>query len=453
MTNDTIDIESKFEARPYQENFLEAFRSGKYKRFVYISGRRSGKDCMGLECTLEGALSRIGTYLYVLPTYESCRGIIWENIMANGIKLLDYVIDPRLIASKNEQQMAIKLHNGSRIKLVGSDNYNNSLVGRGAAGMVFSEFAIQDPMAWEFASPLIAETDGWAIFVSTVRGRNHLFDLYEQALNDPLWYTELLTYDQTNHLSKEAWAQEQSKHSWDYIQQEYFCNFNLGIVGTIYGKYVDKMKLNGQIGNVNFNPKYRVNTAWDIGNDTTSIILFSIEGTNIKIFDYIEDKNKNLEHYVSLLNEKEKDNGYIYGKHFFPHDMMVNEWAGPRFSRKFKAEQMGLKNVIIVPKVSHEDGIEWVRSKFPDIYIDEKRCSQLIKCLENYRYELNVERKEYSRLPVHNWASHGASAMKYLCLGIPQAGTETTPEQLKERYNRVMGKQYEQPSVESIFRM
>jgi len=442
----TITVESKFVVRPYQMPIWKAFHKG-YKRLVIVAPRRMGKDVLALNCSLEAALQRVGTYLYVLPTYEQARAVVWNCIMSNGQKMIDF-IDPALIDSKNEQQMRIKLVNGSVIKLVGSDNYNNSIVGQNAAGMVFSEFALQDPNAWKFASPILAESNGWAMFISTVRGKNHLFDLYEYALENPkTWFALKLTYDETQHLSQENWEEEQRSKSWDFIQQEYYCNWNLGIEGTIYGKYIDKMRMNGQIGTVPFQPKYRVNTAFDIGNDTTAIIYWQIVGQCVNIINYHEDKNKNLEHYIKLVEETGYKNGYLWGKHYFPHDMKVVDWSGPRFTRVFKAQQMGLQNVIVVEKVLLEDGIEWVRSSLPKVYIDEKNCGQLIKCLENYRFELNVDNQIYSKKPVHNWASHGASAMMYMCLAVPSAGIETTPEELKARYQRAMngGNQFINP--------
>lgn len=428
----TINIELPFEPRAYQLPVWHAFHKG-YKRILYIAPRRCGKDYLGLSILIVAALQRVGGYAYVLPTYESARGIVWENVCSNGMRMLN-LIPEEIIESKNQQMMMVKFRNGSYIKLLGSDNYNNSIVGRTFAGMLFSEFCLQDENAWKYASPILAESDGFAIFLTTVRGKNFLFDMYEETLDDPKWFTLLHTIDDTNHISPDNWAQIQKEHSWEFIQQEYYCNFNLGIDGTIYGRSIDKLNLNGQIGNIPHNPKYRVNSAWDIGRDTTAIILWQVEGTSIKIINYHEDKGKNLEHYINVLEDMRKEYGYIWNKHFFPHDMNNINFDGPMYTRVFKAQQLGLENCIVVKKVLLDDGIEWTRTQLMNMFIDRNKCKQLIKCLENYRYELNVETREYSKHPVHNWASHGASAMMYLSLGIPHAGIETTAEELRQRY-------------------
>jgi len=72
----------------------------------------------------------------------------------------------------------------------------------------------------------------------------------------------------------------------------------------------------------------------------------------------------------------------------------------------------------MVDNVSLEDGIEVMRSTLAKVYIDENKCKQLIKCLENYRYEWNDKKQVYSKVPLHNWASHGSDAFRYMCLSL-----------------------------------
>ena len=67
---------------------------------------------------------------------------------------------------------------GSRIHYLSSDN-PNSLRGHGFNGIVVDEAAYMDPDAWHYViRPTISQTQGWAAFVSTPKGRNWFFDLY-----------------------------------------------------------------------------------------------------------------------------------------------------------------------------------------------------------------------------------------------------------------------------------
>ena len=367
-----------------------------------IAPRRCGKDLGAWDIVIRFALEHICVIYYCFPTFALARKVMWDNLTIDGKRILDFIPE-EIIESKNEQQMRIKLRNGSVIQFIGSDNYNSTLVGTNPKMIVFSEYALQDPMAYQFARPILAANGGVALFISTPRGKNHMWELYQIAKQSPEWFVYKLTIEDTNHLSEEAWESEKRGNSEDFIQQEYYCSFELGIEGTVYGKYIDKLKLKGQIGCVPWESSALVHTAWDIGNDMTSIVFFQTIGQVVRVIDYYEKTNKNLAWFVAVL----KDKPYMYGKHFFPHDMSVTEWGGPRITRLDKARELGLKDCSLVANVGLEDGIEHVRASFNNIWIDEKNCAQLIKCLENYRRVLDEKTRMYGTKPLHDWSSHG----------------------------------------------
>lgn len=75
-------------------------------------------------------------------------------------------IPPALIESENSQELKITLKNGSFIQVLGSENIDG-LRGIAPKGIVFSEYAFQNPTAWAVMRPILAENGGWAIFNST----------------------------------------------------------------------------------------------------------------------------------------------------------------------------------------------------------------------------------------------------------------------------------------------
>ena len=418
-----------FQPRPYQLPVFKALEKDKYKKLVVIWPRRSGKDMVGFNIIIRAALRRVGTYYYVFPTFSSGRRILWDAITNNGSRVLDYI--PRdLVESTNEQQMRIKMTNGSLIQIIGSDNFDNTLIGTNPVGMIFSEYALQDERAYAFSKPILAGNNGWALFLSTPRTKNHLWTLWTIAKDNPdTWFSHMLTVKDTGHIS-EAEIQadiERGEISWDLAQQEYYCSFDIGVAGGVYTTAIDRMKLNNQLSRVPWQPQYRVNTAWDIGNDMTCIIFFQIVGMTINVIDYYENSGQQIEHYVNVLNSKE----YTYGKHYFPHDMRVTEWAGKKFTRIEKARQLGIK-AEIVDSVSIEDGIEFVKSSMPKIWIDETKCKKLIDALENYHYEFDRKLGKYKDKPLHDKWSHGADAFRYMCLSFPKTKDSMTQEDVND---------------------
>jgi phage terminase large subunit len=50
---------------------------------------------------------------------------------------------------------------------------------------VFSEYAVAKPRAADLISPMLMENNGWESYITTPRGRNHAFKLYNAAKQDP----------------------------------------------------------------------------------------------------------------------------------------------------------------------------------------------------------------------------------------------------------------------------
>ena len=440
--NVTTEIHlNKFEPRPYQIPLMDAILNKGYRRALIVHPRRAGKDILCLNIVIRYLIQNPCIAYYLFPQYSQSRKALWDSMTIDGDRFLDY-IPPELIESRNNQEMKIRFINGSLLQMCGSDNYN-ALMGTNPRICIFSEFALQDPQAWHHIRPILAANDGIAIFISTPRGFNHMFQMFEMAKNNPQWFVQFLTTQDTQHISQDVLDEERKSMPEDLFLQEYYCSFSLGVEGSIYSKVINNMRLKGQIGNVSWENSFKVHTAWDIGRDTTAIIFFQTIGQTVCIIDYLEKANENLEYFVKRLAEKP----YIYGKYFFPHDMRVTEWAGPKFTRVEKARQLGIK-ANIVDDVSLEDGIEYVHSSMNKIWIDEVKCVQLIKCLENYRYEYDSKKQTYKRVPLHNWASHGADALRYMCLSLPKTRDSSSPQQLDKRYrSAVFGDQENLPSV------
>lgn len=424
---------NKFKPRPYQIPLMDAILNKGYKRVVGILPRRAGKDVCAFNIMIRAAIKKIGVYYYIFPTYSQAKKVIWDSITNSGEKFLDY-IPPQIIESANSQEMKIRLINGSLLQLVGSDNVD-SLVGTNPQGCVFSEYALQDPRAYQFLRPILVANDGWSLFISTPRGKNHLFTLYEIARNNPEWFCLKLSVNDTCHISLHEIEKEKAEGlmSDDLIQQEYFCSFDMGVEGAYYTKYIDRMRVRGQIGDVPWESSFKVNTCWDLGvRDSTTIIFFQVIGQTVRIIDCYENSKVGLDHYAKILTQKP----YQYGKHIAPHDIRVREF-GSGMTRWEKAKQLGI-TFTIAPDVSVEDGIESVRSSLSRIWIDENLGKPLVKAIENYRQEYDVKRKVYKDYPLHDWSSHWADSLRYLCISLPKMRDGLSPEDLDRRYQEAI---------------
>jgi phage terminase large subunit len=424
---------NKFVPRFYQLPILDAIENKGYKRVLAILPRRAGKDMTAFHLCVRACLRKPCVIYYIFPTYAQAKKVIWDSITNTGERILDYIPD-EFITSKNSQEMKIRFVNGSLLQLVGSDNFD-TLMGTNPQGVVFSEYALQDPRAYQYIRPILVANDGWALFISTPRGKNHLWELYEIARQNPDWFAMKMSIEETQHIPLYEIEKERAEGliSEDLIQQEYYCSFDLGVEGSYYSKYLDRMRVKGQIGVVPWEPAFKVHVAMDIGvRDSTSIIFFQTIGQTIRIIDVYENSKVGLEHYVSVIKNKE----YIYGRYIVPHDMKVQEF-GSGMTRIEKAKQLGL-NCTLAPDISIIDGIESVRSAFSKMWIDEKACAPLIKALENYRQEYDLRHRVYKSQPLHDWSSHFADALRYLCISLPKTKDGLTAEELDKRYKEAL---------------
>lgn len=233
----TITLPYKFQPRPYQLSLLKALDNG-ITRAVIVWNRRSGKDKTCFNYMIKKACERIGTYYYFLPTRVQAKKVIWDNIDNSGFKMLDH-IPKQLIKSTNATELKIELLNGSIIQLVPADEFKNSGVGANPVGVVFSEYSITSPEAWQFVSPILAVNGGWAIFNFTPRGKNHAWVVLETAKEKAKWFWEILTVDDTKVLSKEALEEERTGMPESLFKQEYYCEFLEGA-----GQFFKRIKQN-----------------------------------------------------------------------------------------------------------------------------------------------------------------------------------------------------------------
>lgn len=159
---------------------LEIFNST--ARFKVVSaGRRFGKSRLAAWILIIKALqSESKDVFYIGPTFQQAKDIMW-----NMLKELLHGTD--LIESTHENTATMKLINGRRISLKGSDR-PDTLRGVGLAYVVLDEYASMKVEVWEqIIRPTLSDVKGGALFIGTPAGKNHFYDLYLEAEKDDDW--------------------------------------------------------------------------------------------------------------------------------------------------------------------------------------------------------------------------------------------------------------------------
>jgi hypothetical protein len=421
---EAIEIPYHWRLRSYQRPFWDAMH--KVRRGVAVWHRRAGKDAVCLNFTVKQAIKRVGVYWHLLPTLRQGRRVVWEGIGGDGRPMID-AWPEELVVKRRNDEMSLLLANGSRWQVVGSDSYD-ALVGANPVGVVFSEFSLSDPRSWDFVRPILAENDGWAMFAFTPRGRNHGYRMYRMAQDNPEWFAQVLTVDDTGAVTREAIAAEQAAGMpEELVQQEFWCSWTAALVGAVFGPQMDAMVTDRRLGAFPHDKSYPVETWWDLGrHDSMAIMFVQRVGHQMQVVDYIEDSGHGVDHYARLLKERGEAEGYSYSRHVWPHDGNVRELmtAGDRSRAEVFEDWMGRPvDVVARPKVLQE-AIDAGRRLLPRLCIDEGRCDRLIDALRSYRREEDEAKSDgaspfFRERPLHDWASHGASALMTGALYTP----------------------------------
>src|SRR5690606_36192936 len=188
------------------------------------------------------------------------------------------------------------------------------------------------PESWTYIRPILAENDGWALFLWTPRGRNHAVRAFEARARDANWFTLKSPATTTDVFRPEQLAREKSEliaetgsreEGEARFASEYLVDFDAAAPGAYYGSLLREAEGEGRIGRAPYDPALKVDTAWDLGiDDYTAIWFFQQTGREVRAIDYYETGGEGLQ---SIVREAIGGRPYVYGTHHLPHDVMVRE--------------------------------------------------------------------------------------------------------------------------------
>ena len=185
--------------------------------------------------------------------------------------------------------------------------------------------------------------------------------------------------------------------------------------GAVFANEIRAATAANRITSVPYEVQKPVHTFWDLGkSDNTAIWFAQVVGFEFRVIDYYQNHGQNLAHYVKVLREKP----YVYGNTWLPHDARHDLLASERTIE----QQMRGHNfqVRITPQTSIATGIEAARTIFSKCWFDAEKTTDGLQCLRHYVYERKDDGMTFAKQPLHNWASHGADAFRYLAVALQE---------------------------------
>jgi phage terminase large subunit len=190
--------------------------------------------------------------------------------------------------------------------------------------------------------------------------------------------------------------------------------FDTRYSGAVYAKWVQMANDSGRIRSNIFDRAHKVHTAWDLGfDDSTAIIFWQRIGNECRIVGSYEASQQDIEHYCQVLADRAAAHGYSYGDHYVPHDAANRLLAAGGRSIVEQAYALGVK-MRVVAATSQQNQIEALRKVLGVSWFDSDHCADLIHALNSYHFEFDEDRKIFKPTPVHDWSSHYADAAEII---------------------------------------
>ena len=402
-----MHIEIPYVPRPLQAKLHNDLDNHRFA--VLNCHRRFGKTILIILHLIKKALTndkKNPRYYLIGPTFVSIKRVCWDYLKQYASCIPGTTF--------NETELRCDLPNGARITLLSSED-PDKIRGIYADGVCIDECSQMNPILWnEIIRPALSDRKGFCYFISTPAGMSNIFyDLYQHAQSDPTWLAYTAKASETGIIDQEELDAAKAQMGDSKYKQEFECDWIANIEGAVYGEIIKSLEEKKQITRIAYDPALMVHTAWDLGvDDSTAIVFYQLLGNQILIIDYYENNREGLPHYVQVV----KDKDYVYGEHFAPHDIEVTEFSTGK-TRREVAYQLGIRFKIL-PKINLEDGIHSLKMVLPKCWFDGDNTKPLIDALRHHHRKYNEKMKMFSNKPVKDWSSHAADAARYMALSI-----------------------------------
>ncbi len=360
---------------------------------VLCCGRRWGKTTLAIDQIKARASVSKSRICYIAPTYQQARDIAWEQLKRDCSK-----------ASKsiNESRLEIRLVNDSLIILRGWESIE-TLRGQQFELIILDEVASMRNfwLSWqEVIRPTLTDTKGEAIFISTPKGFNHFYDLFnlQEADNDYKSY-HFSTYDNP-HIPVDEIEKARSELTSDRFAQEYMADFRK-TEGLVYKEFHREEHL--------VNPEDLKDMVWQehlVGIDFGFTNPCAVMG----IYRDAADCYYVLDEFYERGKTDIEVADYVFGLHA---NKVYPDPEAPAAIAELRKRGVNVREVV-KGKDSIKNGIDRVRELFKANKLKiGSNCKNLIMELETYSYpDKTPNHNEYENPIDEN--NHALDALRYV---------------------------------------
>lgn len=200
---------------------------------VVNAGRRFGKTVLACEEIKGVALYKEARIVYISPTIQQSRDIMWQQLKSELLPITLKTNESRLeleVMNKDGKSSFIQLKGWEAIETLRGQSFDFIVLDEVASMRNFW-------VGWnEVLSPTLIDRKGHTMFISTPKGFNHFYDLYNMHEKDKNYESfHFTTYDNPNIPPEEIEREKLSKPE-NTFAQEYLGSFRKS-EGLVYKEF------------------------------------------------------------------------------------------------------------------------------------------------------------------------------------------------------------------------
>lgn len=410
-------VNTFYPSKPHvrQKEVLDTLDNG--SRFVMLrAGRKFRKTSMMISWLIEKAMLTGLTCPYIAPSRVQAKNITWDDHIE---RILNHFKLTGLPFRVNNSELSIEFPGGGKVQLFGVENKEGlrGISNWGAIGMDEYDDWAEDIFPL-IIRPNLMTHKAPALVAGTPKGFRNLYRLEQSGM----WKTfHFKSHDNPDLDSEELHDLEQEYRSMGegYYRQEILAEYEKP-VGTVY----EEWNMERRYIPFSYEPALPLHISWDFGvNDPTSILFIQPNGSEIRLIDYYEASDANIEHFVQYIRSKPY-------KEISLHTGDIAGNARELVSGKSPISELAKHKMFVrtrhIPNIPLQ--VRNAHKYIPRLFVSKSNpnTERFVECILNYKYPERPQTaiNQSNELPIHDEFSHAMRAWEYYCWNISEPKTD-----------------------------
>lgn len=411
------NVNTFYPSKPHvkQKEVLDALDNG--SRFVMLrAGRKFRKTSMMISWLIEKAMLTGLTCPYIAPSRVQAKNITWDDHIE---RILNHFKATGLPFRVNNSELVIEFPGGGKVQLFGVENKEGlrGISNWGAIGMDEYDDWAEDIFPL-IIRPNLMTHKAPALVAGTPKGFRNLYRLEQSGM----WKTFHFRSHDNPELDPEELRnliEEYKLMGEGYYRQEILAEYEKP-VGTVY----EEWDMERRYIPFSYEPVLPLHISWDFGvNDPTALLFIQPNGSEIRLIDYYEASDANIEHFVQYIRSKPYKEASLH-----TGDIAGN--ARELVSGKSPITELGKHKMFVrtrhIPNIPLQ--VRNAHKFIPRLYVSKTNSNteRFVECILNYKYPERPQTaiNQSNEVPIHDEFSHAMRAMEYYFWNISEPKTD-----------------------------